>query len=478
MRLTSGAGAAAGTAGERVSVPGYEIDGELGRGGMGVVYKARQVSLRRTVALKMILAGGHAGTAELARFRTEAEAIARLQHPHIVQVHEVGEHEGRPFFSLEFVEGGSLAAKLDGTPWLPRDAARLVETLARAMHHAHQHHVIHRDLKPANVLLTPDGQPKVTDFGLAKKLDEAGLTHSGAVMGTPGYMAPEQAEGKRDVGPAADIYALGAILYELLTGAGPFSGATPLDAILRVLSEEPVPPRRLRAQVPRGLETVCLKCLEKDPRQRYASAQDLADDLGRWLQGVAPLARPPALTGRLARWARQRPALAATLCALLVLYANHLLLIAAGVEGQGGSYHWFVTGLVLVWAASAVGCQRLASRPGWRWRATYAWAALDVLLFTALLLRGNGPQSTLLVAYQLLIAGAALRSRIALVWCLTGLCSASYLALQADALWRRPEEKVAVPAHAAVIFVLSLVLMGLIMSLLLRRFRLALAQER
>jgi serine/threonine-protein kinase len=459
-------------------VPGYEILEELGRGGMGVVYKARQVKLNRLVALKMILAGGHAGEAELARFRTEAEAIARLQHPHIVQVYEVGEHEGVPFLSLEFADGGSLADKLRGTPWPPRGSAQLVEALARAMHHAHQHNVIHRDLKPANVLLTADGQPKVTDFGLAKKLDEAGPTQSGTAMGTPSYMAPEQAEGKRGIGPAADVYALGAILYELLTGVAPFQADTALDVILRVLSEEPVPPRRRRPQVPRALETVCLKCLEKDPRRRYATALDLADDLGRWLRGEAPQARPPGLAGRVARWAQQRPALAATLCALLVFYTNHLLLIAAGMKDEGGGFHWFVTGLVLVWAAGATAFQRLAVRPGWRWPATYGWAALDVVLFTALLLRAHGPRSSLLVAYPLLIAGAALRFRISLVWFVTGLCSASYLALQADALWRRPAERHAADAHAAVIFVLGLALMGLVMSLLLRRFRLALAQER
>jgi serine/threonine-protein kinase len=192
---------------------------------MGVVYKARQVQANRVVALKMILAGGHAGAAERARFQTEAEAIARLQHPHVVQVYEVGEHEGKPFFSLEFCGGGSLDRQLQGTPRTPREAARLVETLAGAVQAAHDKQVIHRDLKPANVLLAGDGTPKVTDFGLAKKLDEPGLTASGAVMGTQSYMAPEQASGRsKEVGPMADVYALGAILYECLTGRPPFRG--------------------------------------------------------------------------------------------------------------------------------------------------------------------------------------------------------------------------------------------------------------
>jgi serine/threonine protein kinase len=210
---------------DRVQIPGFEILGELGRGGMGVVYRARQTALRREVALKMILSGGHASGSDLDRFRTEAEAIARLQHPHIVQIHEVGEHDGLPYFALEFCGGGSLEKKLSGTPLPPREAALLVEQLARAMHLAHGKGVIHRDLKPANILLSPlptlgegpgvreIGTPKITDFGLAKKLDEAGKTQTGAIMGTPSYMAPEQAGGKsKELGPACDIYALGAIL--------------------------------------------------------------------------------------------------------------------------------------------------------------------------------------------------------------------------------------------------------------------------
>jgi WD40 repeat protein len=274
-------------------MPGYELLKVLGRGGMGVVYQARHLKLNRIVGLKVILGGGHAGAADLDRFRTEAEAIARLQHPHIVQVFEVGEHDGLPFLSLEFCPGGSLDKKLAGTPLPPAEAAVLVEKLARAMHAAHQKGVIHRDLKPANVLLTEDGTPKITDFGLAKKLDEAGQTQSGAVLGTPSYMAPEQAGGKRKVGPAADVYALGAILYECLTGRPPFKAATTMDTLHQVLESEPVPPVQLNARVPRDLETVCLKCLDKTPAKRYPGAAELADDLGRWQRGEAVRAQPP-----------------------------------------------------------------------------------------------------------------------------------------------------------------------------------------
>jgi tRNA A-37 threonylcarbamoyl transferase component Bud32 len=310
------------------SPPGYEIIEELGRGGMGVVYKARQVKLNRTVALKMILAGRHAGAADLQRFRTEAEAIARLRHPNIVAVYEVGEHEGRPFLSLEFCEGGSLDRKLAGNPLPPQKAAALVQTLAEAMQAAHQANVIHRDLKPANVMLGGDGTPRITDFGLARKLDEVGQTQTGAIMGTPSYMAPEQAESKKDVGPAADVYALGAILYQTLTGRPPFRAATTLDTIIQVVSDEPVPPRQLNATVPVDLETVCLRCLQKDPRRRYASAAELAQDLGRFLAGEPVLARPVGSLERVGKWARRNPAVAGLLAAVAAA-----LLLGVAVSG-------------------------------------------------------------------------------------------------------------------------------------------------
>jgi serine/threonine protein kinase len=314
------------------TVTGYDILGELGRGGMGIVYKARQVKLNRLVALKMVLSGQHAGRDDLLRFRTEAEAVASLQHLNIVQIYEVGDQDGCPYFSLEYVTGGSLEDKLDREALLPAAAAaQLLETLARAVHAAHQRGIIHRDLKPANVLLTSDGVPKITDFGLAKRLDAPGQTSTGSVMGTPSYMAPEQAEGKtRELGPAVDIYALGAILYELLTGRPPFLGATPLDTLHQVRHQEPVPPRQLQPKVPRDLETLALKCLRKEPRHRYASAAALADDLGRFLRGEPIQARPVSRLVRGWRWCRRKPSQAAL----------------AGVSALGvvvflGAWFWF-----------------------------------------------------------------------------------------------------------------------------------------
>jgi WD40 repeat protein len=286
---------------------------------MGVVYKARQTRADRLVALKMILAGAHASLDELERFRTEAQASARLQHPNIVQIHEVSEHEGSPFFSLEFCAAGSLEKRLDGTPWQARGAAQLVETLARAMDAAHRQNIIHRDLKPANILLAADETPKITDFGLAKKLDEDGATRPGSVMGTPSYMAPEQANGSGKAGPAADVYALGAILYQLLTGRPPFKAATPWETVRQVLSEDPVSPIRLNGQTPLDLETICLKCLHKDPARRYESAQALAEDLRRFQAGEPIVARPVGRLERAIKWVKRRPGVAALLATIILV---------------------------------------------------------------------------------------------------------------------------------------------------------------
>ena len=313
-----------------ISVPGYEIEGVLGRGAMGVVYKARNLKLKRTVALKMVVGGGHAGSQELARFRIEAEAAARLHHPNIVQIHEVGAADGHPYCALEFVDGGNLAAKLDGKPMPARGAAKLVETLARAMQMAHSRNVVHRDLKPANILLTADGTPKITDFGLARQMDlDSGETQAGAVMGTPAYMAPEQASGHaHHAGPAADVYALGAILYDCLTGRPPFQGSSVVETLDQVRTQEPAPPSRWQTSLPLDLDTICLKCLRKEPEKRYGSATELADDLVRYLHGEPILARQVGHIERAGKWVQRNPMVAMLLAGLTGIILTAFLLVS------------------------------------------------------------------------------------------------------------------------------------------------------
>ena len=341
---------------EKLLPLGYELLEVIDQGGMGVVYKATQVGLRRTVALKMI-AGFRVGPKQLARFRVEAEAVAHLQHPHIVQIHEVGEVDGHSFFSMEYVEGGTLAHRLATGPLPFGTAAELVEVLARAIHHAHARGIVHRDLKPANILLgkaegsrindeskakaTPGSDssliihhssflPKVSDFGLAKRLGvETDHTATGEVIGTPAYMAPEQAQGSTNaIGPACDIYALGAILYEALTGRPPFRAGSVLETLRQVIADEPAAPRRVRSGVPRDLEAICLKCLEKNPTRRYATAEALAADLRRFLTGAPVAARRSSLPGRALKWVRRRPVWAAAV----------LLVLVAGAAGSGRGY--------------------------------------------------------------------------------------------------------------------------------------------
>ena len=317
---------AVGVAGEEPApklpeIAGYEVLELLARGGMGVVYRARHRTLGHEVALKMILSGEHAGPEERARFLLEAAAVAKMRHPGIVHIHDFGEHGGNPYFSLEFLAGGSLAQRLRSAGRLPqREAAALLEKLARAVQHAHENGIVHRDLKPANVLLTVDGEPKIADFGLAKELNsQDGLSRTGNVLGTPDYMAPEQAAGNiRAIGPGTDVYSLGAILYLCLSGQVPFHGTTTFETLSLVLEQEPTPLRRLVPGISHDLENICLRCLEKEPGRRYPSAADLAADLGRFLRGEPVAARPVGALGRSWRWCHRNPAVA-TLLTLVVV---------------------------------------------------------------------------------------------------------------------------------------------------------------
>jgi serine/threonine protein kinase len=317
-------------------VGNYTILGTLGRRGLGVVYEARHHILQRVVALKMVVAAQHADPSTLSRFQLEAQAVAQLQHPNIVQIFDIGYQDGLPYLALEYVDGGSLARQLRDRSFSAHQAAELLQPVARAIHYAHERGIVHRDLKPSNLLLTADGIPKITDFGLAKLLTGGpDQTRSGEILGTPAYMAPEQASGEAHrVGPGADIYALGAILYELLTARPPFRGDTAFDTVEQVRTLEPVPPRRLRAEVPRDLETICLKCLDKEPARRYPSAEALAEDLGRFLAGEPITARASCAWERAVKWVKRNPAVAA----LYAIAAATSLASAAGLFSY--LLHW------------------------------------------------------------------------------------------------------------------------------------------
>ena len=372
----------------------FELLEEVARGGMGIVYKARKRSLNRLVALKVIQAGPLASPAEKQRFLLEAEAAANLDHPNIVPVYEIDRGSGL-YFTMKWVDGGSLARHVPRLVRDPLAVARLLATVARAVHDAHRHGFLHRDLKPANILLDAQGKPYVTDFGLARRLGEdSGLTQSGAILGTPSYMAPEQAGGHgEEVGPAADVYSLGAVLYELLAGRPPFRAATVMETLVLVLERDPTPPRRLKPGVPPDLEAICLKCLEKDPADRYPSAEALAEDLERSLRGEDVEAMQAGPWLRLRRWTRREPQLVARLIGLGVIevLAQVNYFTSPHREFPGSTSQ--VTAALAVWALASVALQAIARRNRWQDSVRLAWAAADVVMLTLILwLLGRGRQ--------------------------------------------------------------------------------------
>src|SRR6516225_8372250 len=307
----------------------YLLEQEIAHGGTGVVYRARQLSLGRTVAVKLLLLGRYSSAESVERFRREARSVAALRHPNIVAIHEIGEHEGQQFFSMDYVEGQNLAEAVRAGPLDPRRSAEIVRAIAQAIHFAHEHGVLHRDLKPSNVLLDEFEQVRITDFGLAKRLDgSSDLTVTGQVVGTPNYLSPEQAAGEHAaLGPASDVYSIGALMYELLTGRPPFLSNSLQETLSRIQNNEPVSPRALNPALHRDLETICLKCLQKEPERRYGSAQALAEDLGRWLRHEPILARPIGTIERLKKWTRRNPR-----TAILVLLSS--LAVVAFFVGQ------------------------------------------------------------------------------------------------------------------------------------------------
>jgi serine/threonine-protein kinase len=404
----------------------YELLEEIDRGGMGVVYKARQISLNRTVALKMILAGHLASDADVRRFQLEAEAAANLDHPAIVPIFEIGRQAGQHYFSMGYVDGTSLAARIADGPIPPREAAELMKQIAEAVGYAHEQGVIHRDLKPANVLLDKHGHPRVTDFGLAKRAQSASdLTGTGQILGTPSYMPPEQAAGKHhEVTEAADVYALGAIFYACLTGRAPFVGNSPLDVLVQVIEGEPTLPTALNPRLPRELNLICLRCLEKVPQDRYPSALALAEDLGRFLRDEPVEAEPPGLASRAIRWFRRQPALVSHLVILLAMAA--IVQVTHSIIGDDFFYYARTMAILVAWMALSALFQKMLSRPQLEQAGRLLWIATDTMLLTLLLSDANGPTSYLLIAYAFLIAASGLFFQVVLVVVATLMCIAGF----------------------------------------------------
>jgi len=449
----------------------YELLSEIARGGMGVVYRARHRRLNRVVALKMILSGPLADRSTIRRFQTEAESAARIDHSGIVAVHEIGELDGVHYYTMPLIDGRSLAERLASEPIEPEEAAKLVKKIASAVAHAHSRQVVHRDLKPANILIDENGEPRITDFGLAKRLDDGPeLTATGQIVGTLQYMAPEQARGESHrIGKPADIYALGAVLYAMLTGRPPFQAANQMDLWLQVVEIEPIPPRKLNASVPRELQRICLKCLEKDPHRRYATADDVVTDLDAYLRGEPPPIATTSMAATLRRLPRRFPAVCAHLIGLgLADLGRHARFFSQGWETVRSDwrYHFQFTGIMALWALCSLALQPLFDREHGSRRAGFLWATLDVMFLTGLLLLARGPIGPLFSGFALLIVVSVAFFRARLTAYMTIASIIGFLLVVAA----RPSE--AVPPHYAVVFLAVLIVTGIIFGYHIRRMRL------
>ena len=446
----------------------YEISGVIARGGMGVIYRAFDTRLKRDVALKTILVGAFASEEERHRFRTEAEAAARLDHPNVVPIYDVGEIDGVLYYSMKLVKAGTLSERIQRDPPSPVDCAVLVEKLARGIAGAHALGIIHRDLKPLNVLIDDRGEPVIVDFGLARRLDGASITtHPGAILGTPAYMAPEQASGE-PVNATADLYSLGTILYELLTGKPPLKGPTLHETIQLLLHQEPTPPRMLVRGVPRELERICLRCLEKRPDKRYQSAIELADDLARWQRGDELSTASRNHLDRLRRWGRRRPEIAARLAGQVAITLITQINFFLRETNPRPAIHWTITSFELLWIVATIALSSLEhpQRPVVWFRAI--WSLLDVILLTALLEILDAAGSSLIVGYALLIVASGFWNRASLVALTTALSVLGYALLLASAHMR--DLDLAAQNRPSIV-IPALILLGVMLARQVRRCR-------
>lgn len=455
----------------------YQILGELGKGGMGVVYKGLQKDLDRLVSIKVILSNRLLVWKNVLRFRSEAKAAASVRHSNIVGVYEAGKVLGQHYIAMEYIEGENLAIRKRSNPLSTEEAVRVLARVARAIEHLHSKNIVHLDLKPSNILIDQHGQPFVTDFGLARGLGGRGVgKDTEAVSGTPCYMAPEQAKGdESQIGPLCDVYGLGAVLYELLTGAPPFKNDDPFETLVRVIEEEPVPPREISPHLSKTIELICLRCLNKAPEKRYASAGELAEDLDRFLAGDVVESTASSFTDQVKCWVRRNPPLAAHMIVLAFFFGIELLWFHL-FKIRTAAYHYTLLTILSLWGGSALVFDRFLRKIKFAATTRFLWAGSDVLFLTAVLLNAGGITSHLLILYPILLAASGLWFQPRIVWGVTVVTLLSYSFLVAHAQFFRPDLEIVFDHH--IVFLASLFSMGFLISLLVRRLELLLSYGR